>query len=89
MMNLLPATLKIVSSGCFHRHVGWPQHKRQRCLACGSWRMYDMERGVTGDWNAPERPQADRSHASSLQLRMPGISTRFKPVSAAKQEVLS
>jgi len=64
MMNLLPATLKIVSSGCLHRHVGWPQHNRQR-------------------------PQADNSHLSSLQLRVPGINTRFKPVSAAKQGVLS
>ena len=48
--------MKGLTGGCFHEHVSWPQHNRQRCLECGEWRSYDLQSGVRGEWNAPERP---------------------------------
>ena len=60
-MAQLPSLLRNVSRVCFHRRVGWPQRNRQRCLSCGSWRMYDLNGDLRGNWNDPELPHLERS----------------------------
>ena len=58
-MAQLPSLLRNVSRGCFHRRVGWPLRNRQRCLSCGSWRVYDLNRDLRGNWNDPELPHLE------------------------------
>ena len=50
--------MRTLSGACFHQHVSWPQHNRQRCLECGAWRSYHLQSGMQGEWNAPERPDS-------------------------------
>lgn len=61
------ALIREVAGGCFHPHVAWPQHNRQRPLSCGSWRVYDLNRGIRGERNPPERPHL-LQHAPSPVL---------------------
>jgi hypothetical protein len=71
----LPVLLRELSHGCFHRRVAWPQHNRQRCLVCGSWRTYDLNRGIRGEWKLPERPDLQRAiaqNASAVRTPLPG-----------------
>lgn len=77
----LSALISGLSRGCFHRRVGWPQRNRQRCLSCGGWRLYDLNRGVRGEWNPPERLQAESS--SVLATRQSRTAGRHAP--AARQ----
>ena len=64
----LSALLSRILSGCFHRRAAWPQHNRQRCLACGSWRLYDLNQGIQGNWKPPERPQSEPSLGSGHEF---------------------
>ena len=64
----LSALISGILSGCFHRRAAWPQHNRQRCLACGSWRLYDLNQGIQGDWKPPERPQSEPSLGPGTQF---------------------
>ena len=56
---MLMAILQGLTFTCGHRHVGWPQHNRQRCLDCGGTRFYDLQRGIRGEWISPERPYSE------------------------------
>lgn len=60
---MLMKLLADLTLACAHRHVGWPQHNRQRCLDCGRTRRYELQRGVRGPWVAPERPGSERKLA--------------------------
>ena len=61
---MLSEILQELTFTCGHRHVGWPQHNRQRCLDCGGTRFYDLQRGIRGEWISPERPYSE----AQLQL---------------------
>ncbi len=67
------ALIREISRGCFHRRVAWPQHNRQRCLVCGGWRIYDLNRGIQGEWKQPEEPQSEPSLGSSHSSLQPGV----------------
>jgi len=69
----LSALISGILSGCFHRRAAWPQHNRQRCLACGSWRLYDLKQGIQGDWKPPERPQSEPSLGSGHAILQPPV----------------
>lgn len=81
----LLALISGLSRGCFHRRVGWPQRNRQRCLSCGGWRPYDVNRGVRGEWNPPERLQAESS--SVLATRQSRTAGRHAPAAQQLQLV--
>lgn len=61
---MLMEILEGLTFTCTHRHVGWPQYDRQRCLDCGGTRFYDLQRGIRGEWISPERPYSE----AQLQL---------------------
>jgi hypothetical protein len=67
---MLMAILQGLTFTCGHRHVGWPQYNRQRCLDCGGTRHYDLQREIRGEWISPERPYSE----DQLQLatKVPG-----------------
>jgi outer membrane protein TolC len=56
---MLIEKLEELALTCGHRHVGWPQYNRQRCLDCGGTRFYDLQREIRGEWISPERPNSD------------------------------
>jgi hypothetical protein len=56
---MLMAILQGLTFICGHRHVGWPQYNRQRCLDCGGTRYYDLQREIHGEWISPERPYSE------------------------------
>ena len=89
----LSALLSQILSGCFHRRAAWPQHNRQRCLACGSWRLYDLNQGIQGNWKPPERPQSEPSLGSGHRILQPPVPRRIErdiqhllPVSISSEE---
>ena len=61
---MLMEILEELTLTCSHRHVGWPQYNRQRCLDCGGTRFYDLQQGIRGEWISPERPKPE----AQLQL---------------------
>jgi hypothetical protein len=54
---------------CSHDHVGWPLHKRQRCLDCGRSRAYVLGREKQGRW---ERDWEERKEQEVFVLRGEG-----------------
>jgi outer membrane protein TolC len=78
---------------CGHRHVGWPQYDRQRCLDCGGTRFYDLQGEIRGEWISPERPNSDAqlqpaTTVSGKQVAVSNIRTVYGSIyTAARRPV--
>jgi hypothetical protein len=81
---MLMAFLDGFTGICAHRTVGWPQHNRQRCLDCGSTRVYDLHRGIRGEWMPPERPY---SEAQLPTTTVPGKQVAFSNIRTASSSI--
>jgi hypothetical protein len=44
--------------GCTHDHVTWPQHGRQSCIDCGSFRFYPAIGAKPSRWYPAKKERA-------------------------------
>lgn len=84
---MLMEILEGLTFTCGHRHVGWPQYNRQRCLDCGGRRFYDIQRGIRGEWISPELPYSEAqlqlaTTAPGKQVDVANIRTVYGSISA-------